>query len=83
MNWINEERSIRVRFIWDCHLLGMSNKEITKLCNDNGILKPSTKDHYSIKDVWSVIMKHRKRLKRMTDTTVSIGQWEIVLHFIR
>ena len=77
LNYINDDRLMKIELINRLNSDGWSNREITSLLNHHKILKPITKTDYTIRDVWSVINKFQKRKKRMTDTEINIGHWEI------
>lgn len=68
---------MKIDLICRLHTDGWDNREITSLLNHHNIVTPITKTDYTIKDVWSVISKWKKRNKRKSDTRVCIGLWEI------
>ena len=61
MNWIGDKRLNRINLIWDLHIKGFSNREITDYLNDNGLKTVISNKEYQCKDIFSVIKKNRIR----------------------
>ena len=69
-----KEREERLEFIYQLHLNGYSNKQISEYFNSRGIKTPRGKT-YSQKLIWVTLKKYKKRLERMDDTSHSHTEW--------
>ena len=71
-----KEREERLEFIYQLHLDGYSNKQITDYFNSRCIKTPRGKT-YSQKLIWMTLKKYKKRLERMKDTNHSHTNWSV------
>ena len=69
-----KEREERLEFIYQVHLDGYSNKQISEYFNSRGI-KTTRGKTYSQKLIWVTLKKYKKRLERMDDTSYSHTEW--------
>ena len=69
-----KEREERLEFIYQLHLNGYSNKQISEYFNSRGIKTPRGTT-YSQKLIWVTLKKYKKRLERMDDTSHSHTEW--------
>ena len=69
-----KEREDRLEFIYQLHLDGYSNKQISECLNSRGIKTPRGKT-YSQKLIWVTLKKYKNRLERMDDTSHSHTEW--------
>lgn len=69
-----KEREERLEFIYQLHLNGYSNKQISEYFNSRVIKTPRGKT-YSQKLIWVTLKKYKKRLERMDDTSHSHTEW--------
>jgi len=60
---LNESRRDRLDLIYQLHLDGWSNLDISNYLNDNNILTPTGKKYYP-NLIWSTLHKYKRRLDR-------------------
>lgn len=71
-----KEREERLEFIYQLHLNGYSNRQISEHFNSRGIKTPRGRV-YSQKLIWMTLKKYKKRLIRMDDTSHSHTDWSV------
>ena len=76
-NYINEENSNRLNFIYKLYERGFSNREITDVLNIYGIKKSRTKTHYTVNDVYMCLKKLKIRKQRLSEMDCILGEWLI------
>ena len=76
-NYINEENSNRLNFIYKLYERGFSNREITDVLNIYGIKKSRTKTHYTVNDVYMCLKKLKIRKQRLSEMDCILGEWSI------
>ena len=76
-DYINEENSNRLNFIYKLYERGFSNREITDVLNIYGIKKSRTKTHYTIKDVFMCLKKLKIRKQRLSKIDYVLGEWTL------
>ena len=72
---LNPKRKQRLELIYDLHLQGWSNKQITDHLNSKNLKTLRTKKQYTTKLIWMTIHKFKNRLSR---NNLSYAQEELV-----
>ena len=71
---LNPKRKQRLELIYDLHLQGWSNKQITDHLNSKNFKTPRTKKEYTPKLIWMTIYKYKNRLSRKCDRILRIKE---------
>ena len=71
---LNPKRKQRLELIYDLHLQGWSNKQITDYLNSKNLKTLRTKKQYTTKLIWMTIHKFKNRLFRKSDRILRIKE---------
>ena len=71
---LNPKRKQRLELIYDLHLQGWSNKQITDNLNSKNLKTLRTKKQYTTKLIWMTIHKFKNRLFRKSDRILRIKE---------
>ena len=71
---LNLKRKQRLELIYDLHLQGWSNKQITDHLNSKNLKTLRTKKQYTTKLIWMTIHKFKNRLFRKSDRILRIKE---------
>ena len=71
---LNPKRIQRLELIYDLHLQGWSNKQITDYLNSKNLKTLRTRKQYTTKLIWMIIHKFKKRLSRKSDRILRIKE---------
>ena len=71
---LNLKRKQRLELIYDLHLQGWSNKQITDHLNSKNLKTLRTKEQYTTKLIWMTINKFKNRLFRKSDRILRIKE---------
>ena len=71
---LNPKRKQRLELIYDLHLQGWSNKQITDYLNSKNLKTLRTKKQYTTKLIWMTIHKFKNRLSRKSDRILRIKE---------
>ena len=71
---LNPKRKQRLELIYDLHLQGWSNKQITDYLNSKNLKTPKTRKQYTTKLIWMTIHKYKNRLSRKSDRILIIKE---------
>ena len=71
---LNPKRKQRLELIYDLHLQGWSNKQITDYLNSKNLKTLRTKKQYTTKLIWMTIHKYKNRLSRKSDRILRIKE---------
>ena len=71
---LNPKRKQRLELIYDLHLQGWSNKQITDHLNSKNLKTLRTKKQYTTKLIWMTIHKFKNRLSRKSDRILRIKE---------
>ncbi len=71
---LNPKRKQRLELIYDLHLQGWSNKQITDYLNSKNLKTPKTRKQYTTKLIWMTIHKYKNRLSRKSDRILRIKE---------
>ena len=71
---LNPKRKQRLELIYDLHLQGWSNKQITDHLNSKNLKTLRTKKQYTTKLIWMTIHKFKNRLFRKSDRILRIKE---------
>ena len=71
---LNPKRKQRLELIYDLHLQGWSNKQITDHLNSKNLKTLRTKKQYTTKLIWMTIHKYKNRLSRKSDRILRIKE---------
>ena len=71
---LNPNRKQRLELIYDLHLQGWSNKEITDNLNSKNLKTLKIRKQYTTKLIWMTIHKYKNRLFRKSDRILRIKE---------
>ena len=71
---LNPKRKQRLELIYDLHLQGWSNKQITDYLNSKNLKTFRTRKQYTPKLIWMTIHKYKKRLFRKSNRILRIKE---------
>ena len=71
---LDPKRKQRLELIYDLHLQGWSNKQITDYLNSKNLKTLRTRKQYTPKLIWMTIHKYKKRLFRKSDKILRIKE---------
>ena len=71
---LNLKRKQRLELIYDLHLQGWSNKQITDHLNSKNLKILRKKKQYTTKLIWMTIHKFKNRLFRKTDRILRVKE---------
>ena len=71
---LNPKRKQRLQLIYDLHLQGWSNKQITDHLNSKNLKTLRTKEQYTTKLIWMTIHKYKNRSSRKSDRILRIKE---------
>ena len=71
---IRNERLKRLELIYNLHIKGLSNKEISKYLNNKNLKTFRTNDIYTPKLIWMTLKKYKIRLLRNKDNIIQIKE---------
>ena len=71
---IRNERLKRLELIYNLHIKGLSNKEISEYLNNKNLKTFRTNDIYSPKLIWITLKKYKIRLLRNKDNIIQIKE---------
>ena len=71
---LNPKRKQRLELIYDLHLQGWSNKQITDYLNSKNLKTLRTRKQYTTKLIWMTIHKFKNRLSRKSDRILRIKE---------
>ena len=71
---IQNERLKRLELIYNLHIKGLSNKEISEYLNNKNIKTFRTDSFYTPKLIWITLKKYQKRLFRNKDFILQIKE---------
>ena len=71
---LNPKRKQRLELIYDLHLQGWSNKQITDYLNSKNLKTLRTRKQYTTKLIWMTIHKFKNRLFRKSDRILRIKE---------
>ena len=71
---LNPKRKQRLELIYDLHLQGWSNKQITDYLNSKNLKTFRTRKQYTTKLIWMTIHKYKKRLFRKSNRILRIKE---------
>ena len=71
---LNPKRKQRLELIYDLHLQGWSNKQITDYLNSKNLKTLRTRKQYTTKLIWMTIHKYKKRLFRKSNRILRIKE---------
>ena len=74
MFYLNPKRKQRLELIYDLHLQGSSNKEISDYLNSKNLKTFRTRKQYTPKLIWMTINKYKNRLSRKSDKILRIKE---------
>ena len=69
---IRNERLKRLELIYNLHIKGLSNKEISEYLNNKNLKTFRTNDIYTPKLIWMTLKKYKIRLLRSKDNIIQI-----------
>ena len=71
---LNLKRKQRLELIYDLHLQGWSNKQITDYLNSKNLKTLKLRKQYTTKLIWMTIHKFKNRLSRKSDRILRIKE---------
>ena len=71
---IQNERLKRLELIYNLHIKGLSNKEISEYLNNKNLKTFRTNDIYTPKLIWMTLKKYKIRLLRNKDNIIQIKE---------
>ena len=71
---LSPKRKQRLDLIYDLHLQGWSNKQITDYLNSKNLKTLRTRKQYTTKLIWMTIHKFKNRLSRKSDRILRIKE---------
>ena len=71
---LNPKRKQRLELIYDLHLQGWSNKQISDYLNSKSLKTIRTRKQYTTKLIWMTIHKYKNRLSRKSDRILRIKE---------
>lgn len=71
---IRNERLKRLELIYNLHIKGLSNKEISEYLNNKNLKTFRTNDIYTPKLIWMTLKKYKIRLLRSKDNIIQIKE---------
>ena len=71
---IQNERLKRLELIYNLHIKGLSNKEISEYLNNKNLKTFRTNDIYTPKLIWMTLKKYKIRLLRNKDNIMQIKE---------
>ena len=71
---LDPKRKQRLELIYDLHLQGWSNKQITDYLNSKNLKTLRTRKQYTTKLIWMTIHKYKNRLSRQSDRILRIKE---------
>ena len=71
---IQNERLKRLELIYNLHIKGLSNKEISEYLNNKNLKTFRTNDIYTPKLIWMTLKKYNIRLLRKNDNILQIRE---------
>ena len=71
---IRNERHKRLELIYNLHIKGLSNKEISEYLNNKNLKTFRTNDIYTPKLIWMTLKKYKIRLLRNKDNIMQIKE---------
>ena len=71
---LDPKRKQRLKLIYDLHLQGWSNKQITDYLNSKNLKTLRTRKQYTTKLIWMTIHKFKNRLSRKSDRILRIKE---------
>ena len=71
---IRNDRLKRLELIYNLHIKGLSNKEISKYLNNKNLKTFRTNDIYTPKLIWMTLKKYKIRLLRNKDNIIQIKE---------
>ena len=71
---IRNERLKRLELIYNLHIKGLSNKEISEYLNSKNLKTFRTNDNYTPKLIWTTLKKYKIRLLRNKDNIIKIKE---------
>ena len=71
---LNPKRIQRLELIYDLHLQGWSNKQISDYLNSKSLKTIRTRKQYTTKLIWMTIHKYKNRLSRKSDRILRIKE---------
>ena len=71
---IRNERLKRLELIYNLHIKGLSNKEISKYLNNKNLKTFRTNDIYTPKLIWMTLKKYKIKLLRNKDNIIQIKE---------
>ena len=74
MFYLNPKRKQRLELIYDLHLKGWSNKQISDHLNFQNLQTLRTRKQYTPKLIWMTIHKFKNRLSRKSDRILRIKE---------
>ena len=74
MFYLNPKRKQRLELIYDLHLKGWSNKQISDHLNFQNLQTLRTRKQYTPKLIWMTIHKYKKRLFRKSNRILRIKE---------
>ena len=74
MFYLNPKRKQKLELIYDLHLKGLSNKQISDHLNFQNLKTHRTTKQYIPKLIWMTIHKYKKKLSRKSDRILRIKE---------
>ena len=71
---IRNERLKRLELIYNLHIKGLSNKDISEYLNNKNLKTFRTNDIYTPKLIWITLKKYKIRLLRNKDNIIQIKE---------
>ena len=71
---LNPKRKQRLELIYDLHLQGWSNKQISDYLNFKSLKTIRTRKQYTTKLIWMTIHKYKNRLTRKKDRILRVKE---------
>ena len=71
---IQNERLKRLELIYNLHIKGLSNKEISEYLNNKNLKTFRTNDTYTPKLIWMTLKKYKIRLSRNKDHILQVKE---------
>ena len=71
---IRNDRLKRLELMYNLHIKGLSNKEISKYLNNKNLKIFRTNDIYTPKLIWMTLKKYKIRLSRNKDNIIQIKE---------
>ena len=71
---IRNDRLKRLELIYNLHIKGLSNKEISEYLNNKNLKTFRTNDIYTPKLIWMTLKKYKIRLLRNKDNIIQIKE---------